>query len=68
VSGSFRRGDVVTIPGPFFGGKQAKVVRVSKRTGGLTLEFIEECGIYSVGSQIYLMPYEVRPKPKEEAP
>lgn len=63
MSESHRKGDTVVLPGPFFGGAEAKVVAVSRSTGGLTLEFLVDCGkVYKKGDRIHLMPYEVRPK------
>ncbi len=70
MSSSYRSGDVVEIHVQFFkldSGRyaQAKVTAVSRSTGGLTLELVEDCGLYEKGSKLNLMPYEVMPARKQ---
>lgn len=41
-------------------GARLCIVRVSKRTGGLTCEFLHDCGAYKKGSQVNVAKYEIR--------
>jgi hypothetical protein len=40
-------------------GMRVKVLRRSTRTGGLTVEVLEPRGVYRVGEQLHVAPYQV---------
>lgn len=54
-----KRKDVVTIRSGILTGVRAGVIRVSKRTGGLTVQLIESRDAYKAGTTVNVAPYEV---------
>lgn len=59
-----KKGDVIVVKetaSSILGGKRAVILRVSKRTAGLTIELLEDARPYSKGSEVNVQQYEVRP-------
>lgn len=55
-----KKGDVVEIKNGILAGVQAVILRQSRRTGGLTLELLEDKGAYKRGNTVNMAPYDVR--------
>lgn len=59
---SIKVGDRGTIKGnvpKYLLGKRVEVLRVSKRTGDVTVKMLEDAGLYVPGSEVSLHPYEI---------
>lgn len=57
-------GDVQLVPTygpPLLAGARVRVLRVSARTAGLTVQLLEARGVYAAGDEIHVSCYEVEP-------
>lgn len=56
-----KRGDVIEFkPSTLLGGMKAVILRRSKRTGGLTVELLEDRGAYRKGETLNVAQYDVQ--------
>lgn len=57
-----KRGDVIVFKGaaPILDGKKGLIVRVSKQTGGLTVQLLEDAGAYKRGAEVNVAKCDVR--------
>lgn len=51
--------DVVIVKRGLLAGVRARVIRVSNRTGALSLELLQERGAWAKGETLQMMPYEL---------
>ena len=58
--GGYARGDVVIFKTGVLAGGRGKVLRVSRKTGGLSVELIEDKGAYRKGEYVHVQPYDVQ--------
>lgn len=56
-----KRDDVIEFKQGVLKGAKARIVRISKRTGGLTVELIENKGAFRKGESVHVAQYDVRP-------
>lgn len=55
-----KRGDVIVFKDGVLAGAKGVIVRKSKRTGGLTVELLEDKGAYRKGEDVNVAQYDVR--------
>lgn len=53
-----RRGDVVRVKTGPLKGTRGAITRISRATGGYTLQLLDACAPYAVGALVHVEPYE----------
>jgi transcription antitermination factor NusG len=56
-----KKGDVIEFKQGILAGGKAVILRVSKRTGGLTVELVADKGAFKKGETVHVAQYDVLP-------